>query len=127
MTKIVWPVLLIGIFLTATFLPSCYYDNGTDLYPNPCDTAAVSFSLNVEPIINVNCYVCHSTSSASSAGAGIVLEGYSNLADHASSGLLMAVLDWDGTAADMPKSGEQLSLCNRDLIRAWINQGQQDN
>jgi len=41
---------------------------------------------------------------------------------------LMMMLDWKVPAAiRMPRSKKQLSICDRDAIRAWIREGAKNN
>src|SRR5690606_17331904 len=47
----------------ATFMiTGCYYDNYEDLYqylPDGCDTASVSWSLDIKPWVDNTCVTCH--------------------------------------------------------------------
>lgn len=106
---------------------SCYYDKKENLYPPTsggvsCDTANVSYSGTVKPILTASCIGCHSASNASG--------GY-NLGDHAgvtasSSRLLGAIQHASGYSA-MPKSAAKLSSCQIAQIEKWLNAGAPNN
>lgn len=105
---------------------ACYYDNVEDLYPTAgdCDTANVSYSGDVWPIINTNCTGCHSGAAAS---GNVRLENYSQIKIAADNGSLLAVIKHENGWSPMPKGGAQLSDCNISTIEEWINQGTPEN
>ncbi|MFN3939743.1 MAG: hypothetical protein ACK4IY_04095, partial [Chitinophagales bacterium] len=107
-------------FSFSGFIQSCYYDNAEDLLGSQgCDTAAVSFSADVVPILQSNCYVCHSQASGASSGGGIILEGYDFIFDSTTPEKVTASIDWLSSASAMPKGGSQLPACERAIIRNW--------
>lgn len=121
--------ILCALFFLVSIFSSCYYDNRETLYPNEtCDTTTVSFSADVVPILEANCYVCHSIDEGETSGDGYILETYDELTASTDGVTLIDVIEWTpGGAADMPKSGSQLPNCERAIIHAWINQGMLDN
>lgn len=120
---------LILIFITATSFNSCYYDSEEYLYSGLiCDSTDVSFSADVVPILEANCYVCHSIENADESGEGYILETYEELNASTDGETLIDVVDWlDGGASDMPKGGSQLPDCQRAVIRNWVNEGMLNN
>lgn len=121
-------IIILFLFILSGFIQSCYYDNAEDLLGSQvCDTAAVSFSADVVPILQAKCYVCHSQASGASSGGGIVLEGYDFILDTTTPEKVSASVDWLPTASAMPKGGSQLPTCERSLIRNWVSQGAQNN
>ena len=68
---IIYAFLAISLF-------SCTSDNEEELYPSMLDT--VSYMLEVEPIVNVNCYQCHGLTSP--IQGGVLLEGYTNISTY---------------------------------------------
>ncbi|HEX5113015.1 MAG TPA: hypothetical protein VFV79_09215, partial [Saprospiraceae bacterium] len=70
-------LLLAGFSLGLAF-SSCEYHNEETLYPEPCDTVAVTYSLTVAPILERNCMnpECHGGDATES---GIPLAGYENV------------------------------------------------
>ncbi len=124
--------VLIGIsFATIVlFSNSCTYKNAEDVYP--CVTGNVSFSKDVQPIIVNNCYLCHSKGNALLAGGGYNLEGYSNDSFQASPAkgdiLYGNISDPNiNDVSHMPKNAPSLSPCDIATIKAWIEQGYQNN
>ncbi|NJN78931.1 MAG: DUF3365 domain-containing protein [Saprospiraceae bacterium] len=118
---------LIAVVLFATFiLSSCYYDNKQDLYQfynSQCDTTAISYSLDVEPIINAQCLSCHN---ANSASGNVNLDSYDNVKASGQLGSLHGTITATNGYNIMPESGSMVS-CNIDKITAWINAGMPNN
>ncbi len=115
--------LLISVGVLTT---SCYYDNYEDLYGNAtnCDTAAVTFSQDINAIIGQNCEGCHNGASAS---GGLNLSGHQNISTSALSG---AIMDRTTRTAGDPllmPPGQALSDCDQSKLRAWINAGAPNN
>jgi hypothetical protein len=113
------------LFLMALFcFTSCYYDSEEALYPdlnNACDTSSVTYSGSILPIVNDNCLGCHS---GSSAGGGVHIENYSDLAAIATNGKLMNVLN--GVTVQMPPSGK-IPSCSITKVEIWIRDGKLNN
>jgi hypothetical protein len=83
-----------------------------------CDSTATStFSGIVWPIIQNNCYGCHS---GSHANKGFHLENYNDVADAVLNGKLTGGLTGTQGYSIMPPSGA-LSSCNIYLIKKWIS------
>ena len=108
--------------------PQCYYDSEEELYSNfpenACDTAQVSFSAQVSPIIAQNCAVsgCHAGANAT---AGLNLTEFQTIQSIAQNGQLVGQVT--GTGGDlMPPTGS-LPDCDIALIKSWVNQGAPDN
>lgn len=89
-----------------------------------CDTAAVSYSKHIAPILEKNCLVCHA---ASIQTGGINLSGYENVKSRAQTGALVGVTSWLPGFPTMPQGGAQLGDCDVAQIRAWVNQGMKNN
>lgn len=108
--------------------PQCYYDSEEELYSNfpenACDTAQVSFSAKVSPIIAQNCAIsgCHAGSNAT---AGLNLTEFQTIQSIAQNGQLVGRVTGTGGAL-MPPSGS-LPDCDIALIKNWVNQGAPDN
>jgi len=117
---------LIAASLFALLLAGCYYDVEEELYPSiECDTEQMSYTNDILPIIQDNCYQCHSQNN--NLGAGIVLEGYTNLVVYAESGQLLGVVKHQSGFSPMPKNAPQLPNCNIEKIEAWIMDGAENN
>lgn len=118
---------LSGIILfSILILSSCYYDNKEDLYvfyQNQCDTTAISYSLDIEPIIDVQCKICHQQPTPD---AGLSLENYDEVKAIAVNGSLVHSINATGGYSIMPVSGKMIQ-CNIDKIDAWIQAGTPNN
>lgn len=115
-------------------LPSCYYDSKEELglLNQVCDTTAVSFTSDIAPIMDSYCNSCHSSTSADALGGGNNLDGYANIINYVVTGspdesLYYQSVAWTGGASFMPKASDQISACEINTIRAWINQGALNN
>lgn len=118
--------LIVVVLFTTFILSSCYYDNKQDLYQfhnSQCDTVAVSYSLDVEPIINAQCLSCHQGAAAS---AGRLLEDYATVKISADDGSLFHSVNGTGGYSIMPQTGK-MPQCNVDKIDAWIKAGTPNN
>lgn len=122
-------ILLVSSLSTIVF-NSCYYNKKDILYPDgniPCDaTAAVKFSSDVLPVMNVSCNSsgCHNTSSAA---AGIILDTYAGVKNQAINGRLMGSINQTSGYSSMPKGGAKLNNCTLTKIQQWINDGTPNN
>lgn len=115
--------LLIIIFITA-----CYYDNEEYLYPELpvlCDTTALSYISDIQPIIESNCIMCHSKADAAFLGGNIILEDFSDV--DARSAMILKSVNHEVGSPPMPKDNNKLVKCDLMIIEAWINQGKNEN
>lgn len=111
---------LVGLLVT-----SCYYDSEEELYTDSnCDTTNVTFSGTVQPILAANCNVCHS---ADIASGGVITDNYNGIISHVNSGIFWKAINHEPGAIPMPQNGQKLPACDLDKIKAWINQGAQNN
>ncbi len=106
------------------FAAGCYYDSEEDLYPGNCDTANVSYSGDVVPIVNGNCQVCHSTAAAL---GGVRLEGYDAIKIWVNNGRLLGAIRHEQGFSAMPQNAAKLSACNIAKIEKWIADGAPNN
>ena len=90
-----------------------------------CDTnKLISFSQDVQPIIQTACLGCHQGSGAS---ADIDLSSYAGVKAVADDGKLNgSILHLNGFSP-MPKNGNQLDICDRTKIIHWIQAGSLNN
>lgn len=122
---------IIAILVTAgliTVFPSCYYDKAELLYPSTltgCDTTStVTYSAKVVPILQQQCYGCHSI--ASPAG-NIAMSTYATDKVIALNGKLYGSISHSSGYSPMPKSGNKLSNCQIAIIKKWIDAGSPNN
>jgi cytochrome c5 len=110
------------ISLTAALF-SCAKENEQALAQNKnasCDLSNISFNADVKPILENECYACHTGSIAS---GGIVLDNYSGVKAAASGGRLVGAVSHTVGYVPMPLGRTRLSDCNVNTIKAWVNRG----
>lgn len=115
---------LILIFMGGLLMSGCYYDNEEELYPAPddCDTTAVSFAADVQPIINNNCISCHSGNTPS---GNLRLENYSQISANANN--IYNRISLPVTDVNHMPPGIQLDDCIILKIKTWLDNGTPDN
>jgi len=121
---------LFFLTLLSTFctFQACTYHNEEELYGNaainPCDTVTVTYALDVQPVLQSNCYSCHNQSLSS---GGINLDGYNQTKAIAQSGRLVGAISHATGFSPMPKSGSKLSDCTITKISRWVEAGMPQN
>lgn len=131
-------LMLIAAIAAPAFLSGCYYDNFGEINPVLTDTVCVipdtvSFSNDIQPIINSTCGVgdnnCHSGNNSTGSGLGNYTDVAASISDETPE-KTMKRLRHD-TSIDpakwMPKNAAKLSDCKIDKIQKWIDQGLQNN
>lgn len=117
-------IIPLGILCLSLFAGSCYNDSEEALYGlQNCDLTNVTYAQSVQPIIENNCYSCHSSKNAANNGAFIVLDTYQDLMTSVNNGLLMESITHGGGASPMPKNAPKLSDCEINTIKTWIDNG----
>ncbi len=103
------------------FFNSCTYFNEEELFPNQdCDTANINYSIDIQPIFEQNCYLCHNP---------VLYYGNLNLEDNnhiqrvIDDGKLLRNIRHEPDGIPMPKGGAKLSDCKIIKIENWINKG----
>ena len=115
MRKLVYALLFIST------LNSCYYDVEEDLYPGFCNSVEVSYSRDIVPFIELRCATpgCHIPGGTGN-GDLTTYEGVKAKVDNGS--LVRRVLE----IGDMPGVGD-LTECELDKLRSWIDDGAENN
>ena len=80
----------------------------------------VSYATDIVPILEANCYDCHTTSSNSS---GVLLDNYDALVFYAQNGYLYGNITHAPGYNPMPDGGGKLSDCTIATIKKWIDSG----
>ena len=96
----------------------------TDSSANNCDTTSVTYSQTVKPILTTNCVGCHSGSSAS---GGVRLNTHDGVSSVAQNGRLWGAISHQNGYTPMPQNADPLPDCDLKQIKAWIDDGAQDN
>jgi len=123
--------LLSTLLFLSLLNPGCYYDKEELLYVDSvaCDTLRVSYKEEIEPIINLSCYGCHSNDQSQVAGAGISLEGHSNFSSFTSQNTdrFLGAVKHEASYSPMPKGTAKLTECEISKLEAWFNDGRLNN
>lgn len=90
-----------------------------------CNTTNMSYATDIVPIIQANCYACHSN--ANQSISSISLEGHSNLKVVADDGRLVGVITHASGYPPMPQTGPKLSDCTINKIKSWVASGSPNN
>jgi hypothetical protein len=117
-----------GVVLACIILlPACVWENLEDLRPDKpdCDTTAVSFSMDIKPILSNNCFGCHSNVNAPSFGGGLSFEDHEDVSAN-STRITGAINHKEGFLA-MPQGGDKLDPCSIMKFEAWVSAGTPDN
>ena len=107
------------IILITVIASSCYNDKRENLNPqlptndstSVCDTSAVTYSKDIQPILSFSCTGCHGT------GSQFPLNSYSS-AKAGNENSIIKIAN-----GSMPQGSSQLSTCKINKFRAWKNQG----
>lgn len=108
------------IIIVLTFATGCAYTK-KDIVQPPCVLPTnVSYTSDIIPVLQANCYSCHS---AASNISGILLDSYNSLRYYAENGYLYGVISHASGYRPMPDDGGKISDCNIALIKKWIDTG----
>lgn len=89
-----------------------------------CDTVNMTFSKDVQPILDTNCYGCHHEGNAY---AGVALDNYDGVKQTVVNQQLIGVINQSAGYNPMPPTGSKLTQCNIDKITDWVNHGAINN
>lgn len=89
-----------------------------------CDTATVTFSGSIKPIINNNCISCHNPSSLN---GGLDLSTHGEVVNATNNRNLLERINHQGTLPPMPPNGNKLSSCNLRMFEIWKQAGLPNN
>jgi len=118
--------LFVSIF-SASLISSCYYDKEQLLYgTGVCkDTiTTVSYSKDIVPILQQNCYNCHSGNFPS---GNVTLGTYAADKAVAQKGSLYGSINHTAGYVPMPQGGTRLGSCQIARIKIWIEGGLLNN
>jgi hypothetical protein len=84
----------------------------------------MSYATDIAPILQTNCYVCHSEAANN---GNVTLEGHANVINYVNSGQLMGAIKHQSGFSAMPQNSTPLGSCEISKIEQWIVQGAQNN
>jgi hypothetical protein len=115
------------VVITITFFSQgCLKDNEEDLFPCVTidTTAAVSYANDIVPVLENQCYTCHS--GLAQSGGGIILDNHTNFSAYGTL-VLAAISKQPNEAKFMPQGGSRLDNCFIQKLQVWINRGSNNN
>ena len=113
------------ILFFVVILTGCYYDVEEELYSTlDCQTAEMSYEKDIKPIIEMDCYGCHS---AAANFGNVTLEDYEELLKYVNNSALLGVIKHEKGFSPMPKNQAMLLECEIEKIESWIADGARNN
>lgn len=110
----------VGILFFVLIISSCVTENREDLFETPQE---VSFSGDVQPLIQANCVGCHSRPNPN---GNVPLENYDDIKAAGTNGSLVNSLKGENGFSLMPQTGS-LPADQIALIETWVNNGMPNN
>lgn len=89
-----------------------------------CDTTSMSFSTDIQPVLQNSCTGCHNVNNVN---GGVTLDSYIGVQTAANNGSLVGAITASGGFVAMPYNASSLSDCNIAKIRNWVNEGALNN
>jgi hypothetical protein len=121
-TCLVTVAIIIG---SLVFFQSCKYDRELLLPVSNCsDTANISFTERIQPLLRASCFSCHGNGSNQ---GDVSLETYSEVKTLAVDGRLLGTISHSVGFAAMPAGAEKLDDCSIEAVRIWIAEGAREN
>lgn len=126
-----------GTFSMAVLAVLALLGSGSALAENKGEKYPVTFSGDIEPMLQMRCVACHSGEGEGLARSGLNLSSYEGLmkgtkygpiitaGSAMSSSLMMLVSGKAGIR--MPHNQKPLSNCEVQALRTWINKGAKDD
>jgi mono/diheme cytochrome c family protein len=108
----------------ATWILQGATDLTCDENTGACNTNNITYAGFVAPLLTTNCVGCHSGGSPS---GGITLNTYPGVQSVALSGRLYGAISHANGFQPMPRGSAKLSQCTIDKVKAWIDNGAQNN
>lgn len=118
--------LTILLLLFIVIMAGCYYESEEKLYPvkpDACELTNVTFSKTIKPILQENCFRCHSNLNYLNKGGGIKLENHADIKAMVESGKLMGAVKHESDFIPMPEDGGKLTECEINKLQKWVDNG----
>jgi hypothetical protein len=112
--------------LPGFFASSCTSANKEQLIPAGCKTDNMSYTIDIVPILQGNCYGCHGNGNDAGSG-GINLADTTTLNKYINDGQLLANITHTSSKPMPPSPAPKLDTCDISKIHNWIIQGAPKN
>ena len=114
-------LLLVVLFVAI----SCSKKNEEELSVDAvCDTNNMTYSVNIQPILENFCYSCHGRGLSQN---GINFDTYAGVKAVVDNGKLVGAITHASGFVPMPQSAPKLSDCNINKIKSWVASGAVNN
>jgi hypothetical protein len=111
-------------FIVLVTNQSCEYRDEETLYPESCDSTAVTYALDVAPLVQLRCTPCHD---AEAIESGIQLINYDGLKAMVDAERLLGSINHEPGFSRMPKDRSQLNECEILTFERWVADGAPNN
>lgn len=115
--------LFIALIVVIFSTQNCTY-NKAEVAPKMtmnCDTSAIKYAVKIKPILEKNCYSCHSNTANSKFGGNINLEKFDDLKSYTNA-VTQSINQKNPDFKAMPPS-RKLDVCDINNIGLWIAKG----
>jgi len=121
-------LLILSVSFIA-FLTSCEKDVPEDESNLVCNEMIESPSYydDIVPILEQNCFRCHSNENNSEFAEGNDLDGYSDVFPLAKDGTLAGAVRQSEGFVPMPLNDDRIALCDILKIEMWVAEGAMEN
>jgi hypothetical protein len=132
MKKILKLTSKVAVLVLLLSLTGCYYNEVVDQTQLPPINDEISFSLDIQPILNENCIACHDGTLDPNLTEGNAYTSLTSIpggivpGDAAGSELVEMLEHDPANPNPMPPAGP-ISTTKINLIKAWIDQGALNN
>lgn len=113
-------------FIILVLMNACYYDSEEALYPqnSSCDTANITYSESVFPILSAQCAGCHT---GFGANGNVQLDSYEHIVSAVNNGSLLGAIRHESGWSPMPQNTNKLDDCSINKIEIWVAAGTPNN
>ncbi|MCH8554398.1 MAG: hypothetical protein LAT76_04515 [Schleiferiaceae bacterium] len=113
-------------FIFFAALGSCTYDSKSlsDGPPEDCVPETVTFTKDIQPLMNTYCTGCHGNTFPS---AGLSLVTYAQVRDATENGNLLVRTQLPSSNPQSMPPSAGLSDCKNEILQAWVAQGFVEN
>ncbi len=121
-------LIVLSVFLIA-IMPSCEKDEPENPSNQVCNEtiSSPSYLNDIVPILESNCYRCHSNENNAEFAEGNDLEGFQDIFPYAKDGTLSGVVRQADGFIPMPLNGDRIALCDILKIEKWVDEGAMEN
>jgi len=122
------PVFILFFALLFSVL-SCEREEVVGDVPLDCQSPieTPSFANDIVPVLQRECYSCHSNENHDFLGEGINLGGHQNVFPYIKNGKLLGSIKHEDFCLPMPLNGNKIPDCDIENIERWILQGAMNN